>query len=141
MEIELNERLKVRAECYRPLMNSDAYAFRIYSINIKNETHRLFYISDGGIVNKIRNKIYGKYLRYTNVTQRSALAILNHAHDEGKTYRCPQCSASFCNEYNFGNHISKEHGYPKDIDLQAFMADTTVKVNVQKANPDYLKHL
>jgi hypothetical protein len=39
------------------------------------------------------------------------------------------------------DHISNEHGFPKDMEVAEYVRETTVKPEVEKANSAYLKYL
>jgi len=87
-----------------------------------------------------------KYFKFTNKTQKEALKYLGEYNEyyNGKSYRCPECQGHFKGSVNFEEHISKVHGYPRDMDIEALLAKNYVPTDrgyVKKADSNYLKYL
>ena len=84
-----------------------------------------------------------RYFKYTNKTQANALAYLERCTDDGKSFKCPHCTYSTRNGQMFNDHISEEHGYPKDMEIFEYIHDDKIIPcsTVEKANPEYLKYL
>lgn len=98
------------------------------------------------LFNEYKIKLLGFYKKKTNTTAKSALRYLEECadYDKGITYYCPDCGYQCGAEYRFINHLSKQHGYPKDMDVTKFYKSNDVKPCtpfVEKANPEYLKYL
>jgi hypothetical protein len=84
-----------------------------------------------------------KYFKYTNKTQKSALDMLTRIYEDGNKYKCPECNSVFYNINTFEQHIS-DHGYPRDIDLDAYLARSVIPKAtdyVKKADSKYLAYL
>lgn len=90
--------------------------------------------------------LYGKYLRVTNKTQKSALAVLNRTVDTGK-YKCQECGFTTTNDLVFSDHLSIVHGLPKDMVFVPEISPKEVKsekvssVPIAKADRSYLDYL
>jgi hypothetical protein len=94
--------------------------------------------------------IKGKYLRWTNKTQKEALRYLERCEPvdmkERHTIICtePECTFSTIYRDTYERHISEVHGYPADMVVSAYMTEAKVEPAtgyIKKANPEYLKHL
>lgn len=90
----------------------------------------------------LRSFILKKWFKYTNKTQREALRILEYEYSTGKVERCPVCK-SFATSYplRMEDHISEEHGFPKDMVVAEYIRDVDIRPKVEKADTTYLKYL
>jgi hypothetical protein len=102
------------------------------------------------IKEKLRTTIVGKYLRWTNKTQKEALRFLERCEpieiQDRHTIICTEQGCTFSTIYRdtYEKHISEAHGYPSDMVVSAYMTEAKVEPAtgyIKKANSDYLKYL
>lgn len=144
MEFKLTEKLKFRPFKRRSLI-VDRFECGVKIVIGTPESFEIkeYRLHDFGICHKLWFKLYGKYLRATNTTQKSALAMLCRAEDNGR-YKCPDCQFTTTNDLTFTDHLNAEHGYPREMDVLKYHENVEVvkgMSDVKKANSNYLKYL